>query len=136
MNAPKKNLEIDVKLTKDNYAFWNFKMLPLLEDEELTANDIVVLDADGVVGNNPPENLVDSARAKRAILQNISEDIALMLMPLKTAPEMWTFLYRNFSGKNDTRKFTGIKALAQFTYSKPTLQENVIVASNHHCSWI
>ena len=63
-------------------------MLPLLEDEELTANDIVVLDADGVVGNNPPENLVDSARAKRAILQNISEDIALMLMPLKTAPEM------------------------------------------------
>ena len=122
MNAPKKNLEIDVKLTKDNYAFWNFKMLPLLEDEELTANDIVVLDADGVVGNNPPENLVDSARAKRAILQNISEDIALMLMPLKTAPGMLTFLYRNFSGKNDTRKFTGIKALAN---SKPTLQENV-----------
>ena len=125
MNAQKKNLEIEVKLSKENYAFWNFKMLPLLEDEELIATAVVLTDAEAAVGNNPPENLVDSARAKRAILQNVSEDIALMLMPFKTAPEMWSFLYRNFSGKNDTRKFTGIKALAQFAYSKPTLQENI-----------
>lgn len=88
MNAQKKNLEIDVKLSKENYAFWNFKMLPLLEDEELIATGVVLTDAEAAVGNNPPENLVDSARAKRAILQNVSEDIALMLMPFKTAPEM------------------------------------------------
>jgi hypothetical protein len=38
-----KSLEIDVKLTHENYSYRNFQMVPLLEDEELIDTTAVTI---------------------------------------------------------------------------------------------
>lgn len=111
MSVNKKVLDIDVKLTKDNYAFWYFKIVPLLEDEGL-------IDAAATAEPNPDSNqpshlVTNHPRTKRAILQNVSDDIGMLLMRFDSAPDMWKHLFQKYSGKNETRKLAGIKKLAQ-----------------------
>lgn len=122
-----KGLDIDVKLNSKNYSYWKFKMLPLLEDEGIISYTLQVTPTPE--NQNPPPAgqlvMVDTPRAKRAILVNVCEEIGTSLMTFTTAKQMWDFLYNEYSGKNEGRKFIGIKRLAQFNYEKASLKENL-----------
>ena len=114
----KSKIDIDLKLNSQNYTYWKFKITPLLEDEDLIE-----------VKDNAPGGLTlkDSPKAKRAILTNVSDEIGLALMAFQNAPEMWNYLYNEFSGVTQFRKIAGIKNLVKFTYNKNTLKENLQV---------
>jgi hypothetical protein len=69
--------------------------------------------------------VIHNARATLAIQHNVIDENSLMLMEFKTTPLMWYFLFQEFSGKNESRKFSGIKKIALFRYEKATLKENI-----------
>jgi hypothetical protein len=112
MATEKKTLNIECKLNKENYQLWEFQMVALLEDEKLleaVSNDDL--------GGQSPYQVKNNARAKRAILTKTN---------IKSAPEMWQYLYNSFSGINMARKYAGIKKLATLTYGIGSMEENLL----------
>jgi hypothetical protein len=121
-NTETKSLRIDIKLDRNNYAFWLFMITPVLQEHALIDMNQTTFNEDGSF------KVIKVKAINRTILAiqtNVTQDIGLMLMNLKTATTMWDFLYNEFSGKNDSRKFAGIKKIALFNYEKPTLKENL-----------
>ncbi len=122
MATEKKTLNIECKLNKENYQLWEFQMVALLEDEKLletVSNDDL--------GDQSPYQVKNNARAKRAILTNCTEAILISLVIIKSAPEMWQYLYNSFSGINMARKYAGIKKLATLTYGIGSMEENLLL---------
>ena len=112
-----KSLLIDTKLDEHNFSLWEFSILILLEDEKL-----LILSQDSV---DPPQ-IIDNARAKRAIVDNCTQDILKRLITFKRAPEMWAYLYATYSGTNVFRKYAGIKKLATLQFKGQIMEENLM----------
>lgn len=118
----KTKYQIDCKLDDSNYHYWRFKMIPLLEDEELLDPGVETDDLNPAIDSII---LKDTPGSKRAIITNVCDEIGTTLMLHGTAQAMWEYLFTEFSGKNETRKLTGIKKLAQFRYSASSMKENL-----------
>ena len=124
MTEIKKTPLIDIKLNSTNYNLWCFSIKIVLEDEEQHNPNGVVADGDC------PWAVLDTPRAMRIIFHNCSIEIQATLTDCTTAGKMWNLLYRQHSGQNIARKNQGIKRLATFSYSKPTVQENLLELGN------
>ena len=96
----------------------------LLEDEDQAEPNAAIAPGDC------PFGIKATARARRIIFSNCSTELQAGLIQFQSATEMWNFLYRKFSGKNVARKNQGIKKLATFRFSKPTVQENILELTN------
>lgn len=90
-------------------------MKPMLDDEKLIDS-----------ANTTSFQVINSARALRAIQINISDDLVPAIMHYNTAPDVWTYLFDTYSGTNRSRMFTGIKKLALIKYEKVPLKENIL----------
>lgn len=110
-----KNLSINVKLTEDNYSMWVYSMKPMLDDEKLVDST-----------NATVFQVINSARALRAIQLNISDELVPAIMHYTTAPEVWDYLFTTYSGANRSRMFTGIKKLALIKFEKSSLKDNLL----------
>ena len=96
----------------------------LLEDEDQ-------LDASAVINaGDCPVGIKATARSKRIIFSNCSPELQPGLIQFESAPEMWNFIYKKFSGKNVARKNQGIKKLATFRFAQKTVQENILLLIN------
>jgi hypothetical protein len=123
MSSKQKTNQVDMdnKLNENNYLLWHKEATIIFEDENL-------VDKQKQPGpNDDPFCIKDSARAQRIIFSNVSKNIQSQLVNLKSAPEMWNYTYREFSGTNKFRKNQGIKKLATATYdSSMTLDDNLL----------
>ena len=121
MTEKRSNLVMDTKLNSSNYNLWVFHLLLILEDEQQIRNDVNT----EVPPNCHPTRILESARSKRLIFQNVEKEIQTTLIHYATAVEMWDFLYQTYSGENAGRKNQGIKRLAMFKYDKATIEGNL-----------
>ena len=123
-STDKKNLLIDVKLDVNNFNLWYYSIKLLLEDEDQADETAVIAPGDC------PFGIKATARSKRIVFSNCSPQLQSGLIQFETAPQMWNFIYRKFSGKNVARKNQGIKQLATFRFNKTTVQENILELVN------
>ncbi len=120
-STDKKNLLIDVKLDANNFNLWYYSIKLLLEDEDQVDSTTAIAPGDC------PFGIKATARSKRIVFANCTPQLQPGLIQFETAPEMWNFIYRKFSGKNVARKNQGIKQLATFRFNKATVQGNSVV---------
>jgi hypothetical protein len=123
-STDKKNLLIDVKLNTYNFNLWFYAIKMLLEDEDQLDANITAATGDCPVG------IKDTARSRRIIFTNCSAELQPGLIQFESAPQMWNFIYKKFSGKNIARKNQGIKQLATFRFAQKTVQENILQLVN------
>ncbi|KAJ2990457.1 hypothetical protein HDV02_004422, partial [Globomyces sp. JEL0801] len=113
-----KSLFINCPLTRENYQLWRFKMLPLLDDEKLAT---ISTNTEGI----KTVIIEDSSRAKRAITMNLSDTIAVEVMQLNTAGEIWEHFEQSFSGVSHSRKLLGIQKLCSFRHQSNSIRSTV-----------
>jgi len=113
-----KSLEIGCPLTQDNYPLWKFKMLPMLDDENLAT--IVVDEQNGEI-----VTFVATPRAMRALTLNISNDLSTKITHLKTAQQIWDYFGSYFSGVSYSRKHIGIQKVCAFRHQKQSIRDSI-----------
>ncbi len=131
MSTEKQNkVETPLNQNGNGFKLWEFHLLNILAAEslmkELTANEKDTL----IKAGKSPVEIPDSAKAKRIITMNCSNDLVVMLLNLSTAQDIWDFLYNKFSGKKQNRKNAGIKHIATYKFTRSSMSDNLTAIQN------
>jgi hypothetical protein len=119
------SLKLGCSLDEQNWGFWRLHFINLMIDENL------MVETEPVAGDGGAEGpitytLINSSRAVRALLLNISEPVikALFTKPTK-AQDMWNALVKRFAGKSTPRKLVALKRLAKFQCDQGNMESNI-----------
>ena len=110
-----KSLFCGTLLTLDNNDVWEMTFFPTILDEQQATQ----------VGGTV--TILDTTRAKRLLMANVSDDVKVLFIGKTTPQAMWDALIAEFAGQNDARKLRFLKQVCNVVfYDTETMKQNLM----------